>query len=186
MKWPANNNQVNSFTGSRRYTRFSMNSGTNGGGTAAFVLGIAMHAAIGLFGGFVLGLALNLVVGALVRGASSDVRALAEFLPFVVSGALLSVFATRRWCNRSAPWVGLLGLAALLIGGQELWFGWSPTWSRQTRIDNLLSQLFGVSGGCGDSECLYMFLFTVPFVCLTAYSITALITLRFVPSFGDK
>lgn len=71
-----------------------MNSITNGGEKAAFFLGIAMHTATGLFGGFAVGLVLGLVVEALMRGASNDVRALAEFIPFAVSGALLGVFAT--------------------------------------------------------------------------------------------
>jgi len=157
-----------------------MNSRTSRSGTATVLLGIVLHTAIGLFGGFTLGFTLNFIVGFLARGASSDIRTLAEFIPFVVSGAFLGMFATRRWCSRSAPWVGLLGLAALVAGGQELWFGWSPTWSHQTRIDHVLSQLFGVSGGCSDSECLYMLFFSLPFVILTAYSITASITLRFL------
>jgi hypothetical protein len=93
---------------------------------------------------------------------------------------LLAAFATSRWFSRSAPWVGLLGLVSLFIGWQELWRAWSPTWSRQTRSDYVLSQLFGVHGSCGDSECLYMLLFAGPFVCLTAYSLAALITLRFI------
>jgi hypothetical protein len=156
-----------------------MNPEATGTGSPSVLLGIAFHSAVALFGAFALGCLLALAMEALVQGGATDVRALAELLTFVVSGALLSVFTTPRWFSRSAPWVGLLGLAALLIGGHELWHGWSPTWSDQTRSDYVLSQLFGVSRGCGDSECVYMLIFSVPFVSLTAYSIAALAVLRF-------
>jgi hypothetical protein len=141
---PVSSNQQIRLTASRRYTQFRMNSRTSRSGMANVLLGIVLHTAIALFGGFTLGFALDLVVGFLARGASSDIRTLAEFLPFVVSGALLGMFATRRWCSRSAPWVGLLGLTALVVGGQELWFGWSPTWSHQTVF--FLSSIRGSNG----------------------------------------
>ena len=143
-------------------------------------LGMAFHAVVALFGGFALGLVIAIGPEVLSRGESRNVQALAEFLPFVVSGMLLALFTTPRWFGRSAPWVGFLGLAALFMGWQELWRGWSPTWSHQTRIDYVLSQLFGVPAGCGDSECLYLLLFSLPFACLTAYSLAALIMLRFI------
>ncbi len=156
-----------------------MNSKANGSGTANFLSGVVFHAAVASFGGFALGFALGLGSEAIARGESRTVQALAEFLPFAVSGALLALFTTPRWFSRSAPWVGLLGVAALFIGGQELWHGWSPGWSHQTRSDYVLSQLFGVPSGCGDSECLYTLFFSCPFFCLTAYSAAALVSLRF-------
>ena len=146
------------------------------------LLGVVFHSVFAFFGGLGLGLPLGLAVELLSRRESSQVQALSELVPFAVSGALVAVFATRRFYGRSAPWVGLLGLTTLFMGWQELWFGWSPTWSHQTRIDYVLSQLFGLSSGCSDSECLYMLFFTFPFVCLTAYSLAALITLRFIRS----
>jgi len=168
------------FIVSRRYTQSAMNSTANEGGAAKALGGVVFHAAVALFGGFVLGIVIGIGAQTLSRGAPRDAQALVEFLPFVVSSALLALFTTSRWFSRSAPWVGLLGLAALFIGTQELWRGWSPTWSHQTHSDYVLSQLFGLPGSCADSECLYMLLFAGPFVCLTAYSVAALITLRFI------
>jgi hypothetical protein len=168
------------FALSNRYTYSVMNSKFNGGETANALLGIVFHAVLCVFGGLALGFVIGVGVGGFWRGASRNIQALAEFLPLVVSSALLALFATSRWFSRSAPWVGLLGLASLFIGGLELWRGWSPTWSYQTRSNYVLSQLFGVPSSCGDSECLYMLLFSGPFVCLTAYSLAALIKLRFM------
>ena len=158
---------------------------TDKGETENAVLGIVFHGAVALFGGFALGLVLGIGAGAVGAAviwgeASRSVQHSVEFLPFVVSNVLLAAFATPRWFSRSAPWVGILGFASLFLGWQELWRTWSPTWSHQTRSDYVLSQLFGVRGSCGESECLYMLLFTLPFVCLTAYSIAAFITLRFI------
>ena len=154
-----------------------MNSRTQEGGRIAFTFGIFFHSIVALFGGFVLGSALDIAVNVVAPKAFSG-PALSESLPFVLSGAVFGVFATHRWPSRSAPWVALLGVAALLIAAGDLWFGWSPTWSHQTRSDYVLSQLFGVSGSCHDSECLYLLFFVFPFACLTAYSIAAWITLR--------
>ena len=101
---------------------------------------------------------------------------LIEFIPFVVVSALLAAFASSRWFRGAAPFVGLLGLLGLYLGGQE---GWSPSWSHQTREDYVLSQLFGTGSGCHDSECLYALFFGLPFVCLTTYSLSSLVTLYF-------
>jgi len=169
------------FTVSRLYTRSAMNSTVGGGGTGNTVFGILFHAGIALLGGFALGSVIALGTEALSRGESTNVQALMEFVPFIVSSALLALFVTPRWFGGSAPWVGLLGLAPLFMGWQELWRGWSPTWSVQTRSEYLLSQLFGVRGGCGDSECLYVLFFTVPCACLMAYSVAALVAIRFIP-----
>ena len=79
--------------------------------------------------------------------------------------------------SSSAPFVGLLGLAALCIGAHELSHGWSPTWSHQTLKDYLLSQLFCLGSGCHDSEGLYALFFGLPFLGLTSYSLGSLVAL---------
>jgi hypothetical protein len=143
------------------------------------LLGFLVHAMIATSGGLILGFVVNSGIGVLSRGASTDVQALVEIIPFVVVSALLAAFASSRWFRRAAPFVGLLGLLALYLGGQELWRAWSPSWSHQTREDYVLSQLFGTGSGCHDSECLYVLFFGLPFVCLTTYSLSSLVTLYF-------
>jgi len=101
----------------------------------------------------------------------------AELVLPVITSTLIAAFAAPRWFRCSAPWVGLLEFAAIYIGFRELYGGWSPTWSHQTRANYVLSQLFGTGQGCSDSECLYLLFFGYPFLCLTAYSAVSLIAL---------
>ena len=143
------------------------------------VLGFVVHAVIATTGGLVLGFVVNSGTGVLSRGAGTNVQVLTGFIPFVVVSALLAAFASSRWFRGVAPFVGLLGLLALYLGGQELWRAWSPSWSHQTREDYVLSQLFGTGSGCHDSECLYVLFFGLPFVCLITYSLSSLVTLYF-------
>lgn len=138
------------------------------------LVGFALHAVLGTLGSLLLGSVISLGIDAIASGRDRQVK----FLPFIVASALLASFATSRWFSRSAPWVGLLGLAALCLGVQELAREWSPSWSHQTRGNYVLSQLFCVGSGCGDSEGLYALLSGWPFACLTTYSLVALITLR--------
>ena len=141
--------------------------------TAKGLVGLFFHVAVCTIGTFVIGLAISFVIPrAYLNGASYI-----ELLPFIASSALLAAFAARRWFSRSAPWVGLFGLAPLFVGGQELWRGWSPTWSHQTRGDYVVSQLFCATSSCGDSEGLYMVFFGLPFLCLATYSIASFIIL---------
>ena len=148
-------------------------------GVSRAVLGFMVHAMIATTGGLILGFVVNRGTGELSRGAATDVQVLTGFIPFVVGSALLAAFASSRWFRGVAPFVGLLGLLALYLGGHELWRGWDPSWSHQTRQDYVLSQLFGTGAGCHDSECLYALFFGLPFVCLTTYSLSSLVTLYF-------
>jgi hypothetical protein len=135
--------------------------------------GLWFHTIFCLVGSVALTLAVGFIIGAISRQAANDT----ELIVPILAGALLATLAAPRWLRGSAPWVGILGLAALFIGWQELYRGWSPIWSHQTRRDYVLSQLFGFSPGCGDSECLYLLFFTFPFLCLSAYAVVGTVAL---------
>jgi hypothetical protein len=140
-------------------------------------LGIAFHTFVGTVGSPLLAVLLQVAIG---RGHRvSDAVSIVSLL---ISGALLGLFFTPLLLSRSAPFVSLLGLAALWIGAHELWHAWSPTWSHQTQKDYLLSQLFCLGSGCSDSEGMYALFFGWPFLCLTSYSLGSLVALLAVRS----
>ena len=139
---------------------------------ATCIVGIGFHALAGTLGTVLLAVPLQAAIG---RG--HQVSYPESLIIFVISGALLGLFLTPFLLGSSAPFVGLLGLAALCIGAHELWHGWSPTWSHQTLKDYLLSQLFCLGSGCHDSEGLYAFFFGWPFLSLTSYSLGSLVAL---------
>jgi len=132
-----------------------------------------LHSVFCLIGSVVLGIAVSAAIGIVSRGAA---KATELAVPAIVS-AVLALFAAPRWLRGSAPWVGLFGLAALFVGWQGLYQGWSPAWSHQTRKDYILAQLFGIGGSCSDSECLYLLFFGLPFLCLMTYGLISLIAL---------
>ena len=151
---------------------------TNGGNQATWfskiLAGALFHLFFCLFGSFVLTAAITVAITAISPGAARDT----ELVVGCLASALLASFVAPRWFRGSGPWVGIFGLVALFAGGQQLYRGWSPTWSDQSRSGYILSQLFGFSPGCGDSECLYLLLFGYPFLCLTVYSLVSAVALR--------
>ena len=141
------------------------------------VVGFAFHVVMGTAGTFILAALIRRTIGFLTERHLKD----ADFvLPIVVSGAVLGLSVAPRLAGRVAPFVGLIGVAALVAGVHDFWRGWG-TWSHQSRIDYVLSQLFCVGSGCGDSDGLGALFYGWPFLCLTSYSLgslAALITLR--------
>jgi hypothetical protein len=137
-------------------------------------VGVVLHSVLCLCTGVVLALVVTPAIGVVAPGAA---RSTELVLPVLMS-ALLASFAAPRCFRDSAPWVGLLGVTALFVGTQELYRGWSPIWSHQTRLEYVLSQLFGFSPGCSDSECLYLLFFGLPFLCLTTYGVASLLAQR--------
>ncbi|HEY3973494.1 MAG TPA: hypothetical protein VGM18_10850 [Candidatus Sulfotelmatobacter sp.] len=147
--------------------------GSSAGRILRIVAGTGFHLAFCLFASFVLTVAITLIITAISFGEARNT----ELVLGSTASALAAAFAAPRWFRGSAPWVSVFGLLALFAGGQELYLGWSPTWSHQTRTDYVLSQLFGLRPGCGASECLYMLFFGYPFVCLTTYAVVGAVAL---------
>lgn len=143
-----------------------------------FILGLFLHTLLAIFGGLLVGFVFLVIFNEL----SPTLLQHRDFVPFILAGLLMGTFAASRWFRHSASWVGVFGLIAIYIGGRELWTGWSPGWSHETRISYFLSQLFGVYGGCSDSECLYYLLFGLPFICFSSYSAGGLLALLVTPS----
>ena len=139
---------------------------------ATGILGIGFHALAGTLGTVLLAVPLRATIGRMHQLSSSE-----DLVTFIISGALLGLFLTPLLLSRSAPFVGLIGLAVLCIGAQELWHGWSPAWSHQTQKDYLLSQLFCLDDRCHGSEGLYALFFGWPFLGLTSYSMGSLVAL---------
>jgi hypothetical protein len=139
------------------------------------ILGFAFHAFLASVGSIGFGLLLGTFIGVVWPGLFKHI----EIVPFIAASTFLALFAAPRWCGRSAPWVGVLALVVLGTGTQELARGWSPSWSHQTRIDYVLSQLFCIKGGCSDSEGLYALRFGWPGLCFAAYSVASIFALRF-------
>src|SRR5579864_241914 len=137
-----------------------------------WIFGFAFHAFLATAGSIAVGMLIAFAVGALAPGVTRHVG----LFPFIVASALLASFAT-KWCGKCAPWVGILGLIALCLGAHELWHGWSPSWSHQSRADYVLSQLFCIGTGCSDSEGLYALIFGWPSLSLITYSMFSLIAL---------
>jgi hypothetical protein len=142
-------------------------------GLLRILAGTGVHLVFCLFGSTVLTLVVSAIIGAVSPWTAKGT----ELVVPVLAGALLASFAAPRWFHGSAPLVGIFGLLALFVGGLELYRGWSPTWSHQTRHDYVLSQLFGSWPGCSDSECLYLLFFGYPFLCLTTYGVASVIAL---------
>jgi phosphotransferase system glucose/maltose/N-acetylglucosamine-specific IIC component len=150
-----------------------MNSGDKLEKWARAFLGTLFHVVFCLFCGFFLSILIGAVIGIVSRQAAKNT----ELVTLVLSGAFFGWFAAPRWFRWSAPWVGVFGLWALFSGVRELSRTWSPTWSDQTRHDYLMSQLFGISPGCGTSECLNTLFYGYPFLLLTAYGIASAVAL---------
>lgn len=144
---------------------------------ARSIFGFAFHLFLATAGSVGLGLLLAYLINAIAPGIARHV----EIVPFVAAGAMLASFATPRFCGRSAPWVGIVGLGALVLGLHDLLRYWSPSWSHQTRLHYVLSQLFCLGSGCGDSEGLYALLFGIPFLVLCTYSVVSMVALWLVP-----
>lgn len=132
------------------------------------VLGVGFHAVACAVGSLVLGVLISATIGVI----SSEAARAGELLVPALVSAVLALLIAPRLSRRSAPFTVVFGLVALYIGWRELYWGWSPTWSHQTRREYVLSQLFGIGGSCSDSECLYL-----PFLCLTTYGLVSLIAL---------
>jgi hypothetical protein len=149
---------------------------------ARSIFGFALHAILGSLGSFALGLLVNAGLCAIVKPANNDSLL---FVSLIISSALIVFllrfragdWVSRRWFSLTAPWVGLLGLAALGFGAQDLMREWSPTWSHETRYAYVLSQLFCVGSGCSATEGLSAALFGWPFVSWTSYSFASCVAL---------
>jgi hypothetical protein len=91
---------------------------------AKYLLGFGLHAVLGSAGSLVFSLLVATAVDAVVKPAPNDSLV---FVGLSISSMLI-VFLLRfkaddwvscRWFSLTAPWVGLLGLAALFLGVQD-------------------------------------------------------------------
>jgi hypothetical protein len=90
----------------------------------------------------------------------------------VVAG-IVGYFCNRRFGNRTALWIWILGFTWFFTGALELFNAWSPSWSQQSRVNYLAGELFGTVAECGSTECLYELFYTWPFLATVGYAIGA-------------
>ncbi len=130
---------------------------------------VATHYCLAVAGGMTIGLILEGTVGRFYRHTILE-----PFVPCIAItafalGALASYHLDRV---RLASWTWTIGLIWLLCGIRELTHHWSPSWSHaKSSWDYARLQLFPLSThSCGDTECLYQFLYAIPFIASVAYS----------------
>jgi hypothetical protein len=160
--------------------------------TGRYPARLTTHIALAMVGSTAVGFILVILFSTLLRGVGIHGPALFDRLIFDVpygaffwgTALLLGFVADREMQDRSACWVGLLGLVLLFlmmlgdVSGLERsqeYRSYRNGDSWQHEYDQLLSL---DNGKCGDSECLGKLLFTTPAVNSIAYSIGAWLALR--------
>jgi hypothetical protein len=109
---------------------------------------------------------------------------LGPFPPGIALVALLSGYfvVSRGQSRRAAGWTWAVGAIWLAFGIYDYAWGsdaWDPRWSTEkTRFAYVIADLFGPTDKCSASECVGVFLFTMPFTASIMYSIGAYIKLR--------
>jgi hypothetical protein len=136
---------------------------------------LAAHYFIAVAGAMLIGFLPEVLISPLYHTTSLE-----PYTPAIaICALLLGYLASPRILNGDgATLVWLLGTLWLFVGAYELTSGWSVNghpvnagWG--PALDGLFS-----TDRCSDSECLYEFFFTTPFVASVMYSIGALLRKR--------
>lgn len=138
---------------------------------------LALHFILAAAGGMLLGFLPEALVSPFYYNTLFE-----AYSPMIaLTALLLGYFLSFRILGlRSAEWTWTLGILWLLVGVHELRSGWNASSSPETtRWGNVLANLFGPTGKCSGSECLYELLFTTPFTASITYSIGAFLRRRF-------
>jgi len=135
---------------------------------------VAVHCAIAVTGGFILG-----IVPEISLERASEGVGLGNFAPayspvFPIIGFLLGYFISSRVPGgKVATWTWAIGLAWLIFGmyWEDIRF-WNASWSPDsTRLGSALGNFFGPTRRCGGTECLAEVVYTIPFIASVMYSI---------------
>jgi len=134
-----------------------------------YPLRLVAHYFVAVFGGMIVGFFPELWLGHLYRYTPIE-----PFTPAIAFTALLLGYFLSYRLDRVhlAGWTWILGLVWLLYGAHELTSSWSASWSNdRSALDYARRELFGLQRFCGDTECLYQFVFTTPFAASLMYSV---------------
>jgi hypothetical protein len=106
------------------------------------------------------------------------------FTPGIAFVAFLTGYfvVSRGQSRRAAVWTWTVGAIWLAFGIYDFAWGsdaWDLRWSTEkTRLAYAIAELFGPPDKCSSSECLGVFIFTMPFTASVMYSIGAYVKLR--------
>jgi len=134
---------------------------------ALFLIGVVLHCVYVVLVSMLLGLLPDALVPNVYGGAS----ALGPFPPFTIGVAIASgIVVARFFHDRRAVWAWVPSLLWLLLALS----GWNR--SGQWLLDNFFTNK------CGETECVYELMYTVPFVISLSYAVSSCLTLKFARS----
>ncbi|HZP62596.1 MAG TPA: hypothetical protein VFB28_04200 [Terriglobales bacterium] len=142
---------------------------------------VAVHYLIAVVGGFVLGIVPEISLEHFCEriGVGNFAPAYSPVVPII--GFLLGYFIGGRVLGaKVAKWTWTAGLAWLIFGiyFDDLRFWHASAATGSSRVLSVLADFFAPTRKCGNTECLYEIVYTIPFIVSVMYSIGAYLKRR--------